>query len=63
MRFLINWGVTRTFRRKRGWGSEEIEVEPIDMTGRRDLLPTIVLEGVEVEGGNETERLPVSDVM
>lgn len=42
---------------------EPKQVEPVETTGSSDPSPTTIDEGVDVVGGRERERVPVSDVI
>jgi hypothetical protein len=47
-------GETRILLRWR----EPIFVEPVNTTGRAEPSPTIIMEGVELEEGQEKESIP-----
>jgi hypothetical protein len=51
IKFLIMPGLTKTLERVRGRLCVEKEEEPVEVTGRRAPLPTIIEEGQEDEGG------------
>ena len=44
-------GETRTLDRKRGHRGVENKCDPIEVTGSRALLPTMIDEGPDDEGG------------
>jgi hypothetical protein len=49
IKFLIIWILTRTWLRVKGPWAAGIEVEPTEVIGIREPLPTMILEGEEGE--------------
>jgi hypothetical protein len=56
---LMMLGETRILLRWR----EPIFVEPMNTTGRAEPSPTIIMEGVELEEGQEKESIPELEAM
>jgi hypothetical protein len=55
---LIILGETKTLLRTRGRCGVEKERDPVEVTGRRAPLPTIIEEGPVEWGEREDERIP-----
>jgi hypothetical protein len=51
IKFLIMLGDTETLERKRGRCGVEKECDPTEVTGNKPLLPTMIDEGLDDEGG------------
>ena len=51
IKFLIMFGETKTLERTRGRRAVEKECDPIDVTGSEALLPTMIDEGLDDNGG------------
>jgi len=59
IKFLIMPGLTKTLERIRGRCGVIKEEDPVEVTGRRAPLPTMIEGGQEEEGGWEKVSIPV----
>ena len=63
IKFLIMWGETRISERNKFPRAVGIVAEPVAVTGSKDPLPTIILDGVECEGRVDEVSIPEFDVI